>query len=158
MLVQDFLLRARDLHGGQPAVVDGDVRLTYAQLDDRVRRLAAGLQGLGVQPGETIACLSYNTFRYMEVFLGAAVAGAVLAPINTRLAPPETEFILNDGGARVLLLQSAFLPLLDAIRTRLTSVRHVVLMDGPARADTVAYEGMLERSDPLAARPRDWRE
>ncbi len=158
MLVQDFLLRARALYGSWPAVIDGDTRLTYAELGERVSRLAAGLQRLGVGPGDRVACLSYNGFRYLEVFLAAPLAGAALAPINTRLAPPETAFILNDGGARVLLVQSAFLPHLEAIRSQLAGLEHVVLLDGAPPADTLGYEALLAQADPHALRARPWQE
>lgn len=156
MLVHDFLLRARALYGPRLAVADGETRLTYSQLDDRVRRLAAALQTLGLEPGDVVACLSHNGFRYLEAFLAAPVAGVALAPINTRLAPPEMEFILNDSGARVLLLQSAFLPQFDAIKDRLSNVRHVVLMDGGNTAGLAGYETLLEQADPQRIRPRDW--
>jgi long-chain acyl-CoA synthetase len=156
MLVHDFLLRARDLYGACPAVVDGETRLTYSQLDNRVRRLAAALQALGLEPGDVVACLSHNSFRYMEAFLAAAAAGVVLAPINTRLAPPEMEFILNDSAARVLLLQPAFLPQLEAIRSRLATVQYIILLEGAASADALAYERLLEQADPQRICPREW--
>ncbi|NIP74364.1 MAG: long-chain fatty acid--CoA ligase, partial [Gammaproteobacteria bacterium] len=69
--------------GDAPAVADGAVRLSYRELDDRVRRLAAGLRNLGLAPGDRIAVLSLNSFRYMEVYLAAALGGHVVAPINT---------------------------------------------------------------------------
>ncbi len=158
MLVQNFLQHARALHGGHLAVVDAATRLTYAQLDERVRRLAAALQRLGVQAGDRVACLSHNGFRFMEVYLAAPLAGAALAPINTRLAPPETTFILNDGGARVLFLQAAFLPHWESIRAQLTAVEQVVVLDGTPPAGTLGYEQLLAQADPHACRPREWLE
>jgi long-chain acyl-CoA synthetase len=156
MFIHDFLARAASFYGDAPAVVDGETRLTYRQLDGRVRRLAAALQGLGLRHGDVVACLSLNGFRTMEAFLAASLAGVAVAPINTRLAPPETAFILNDGGAAVLLLQAAFLPHLESVRAELKTLRHIVVLDGADGPDVLGYEGLLERADPARLRLRAW--
>jgi long-chain acyl-CoA synthetase len=156
MLVHEFLVRAAKLYGPLPAVVDGERRFTYSQLDGRVRRLAAALQGLGLAQGDRAACLAHNGFRYLEAFLAAPLAGLVLAPINTRLAPPEVAFILNDAGARVLLIQAAYVPLLETIRGELKTVERVIVLDGSPDAGALDYEGLLAAADPAALRPRDW--
>jgi acyl-CoA synthetase (AMP-forming)/AMP-acid ligase II len=99
----DPLEHARRHHGHKVAVVDGDVRLDFAQLHDRAHRLAAGLRRLGVQPGERVAFLSGNSYRYVEAFCGIPGGGMVIVPLNTRLAPPELLAIVKDCRARVLI-------------------------------------------------------
>ena len=77
------------LHPERAAVVDGNRRLTYGALAERVRRLAGMLVARGLQRGSRIAILSENRAEYLELFLAAAMVGAVVACQNCRLAPPE---------------------------------------------------------------------
>jgi len=158
MLIADMLARAVHLFGSRPALVDGEVRLTYAELNGRVQLLAAALQGLGLRHGKHAAILAHNSFRYMEAYLAASPAGIVLAPINTRLSPRETAFILNDGEIEVLLLDAEFLPMLAQIRPELKTVRHVILLDGEPPPDVLGYENLLTAADPARVEPRAWAE
>ena len=70
-----MLERAATLFGRQPALVDGEIRLTYDQLNRRVYKLAAALQGLGLDHGHHVAILANNGFRYTEAYLAAPAAG-----------------------------------------------------------------------------------
>ena len=74
MLLQDMLARAVKLHGPYPALVDGETRYTYHELNERVRRLAAALQGLGLAHGSHVAVLAHNSHRYMETYLASPLA------------------------------------------------------------------------------------
>jgi long-chain acyl-CoA synthetase len=158
MFLHEMLDRAARLWGDAPAVVDGELRLTYRELDERVHRLAAGLQGLGLRHGEHIAVLSANGHRYMETYLAGALAGLVVAPINTRLSPRETAFILNDAEIGALLVGPGCLHTLEAMQDALETVRQVIVLDDTAGEDQLAYEELLARSDPGAVQRRDWRE
>jgi acyl-CoA synthetase (AMP-forming)/AMP-acid ligase II len=99
----DPLEHARRAHGNTIAVIDGDTRLDYFGLCDRSRRLAAGLETLGVKRGDRVALLSGNSHRYFEAFCAIPAHGMVIVPLNTRLAEPELRAILADAGARVLI-------------------------------------------------------
>lgn len=101
-LVGDILERSVLLYGDRPAVIDGDVRRTYAETSDRIRSLAAGILALGVEPGDHIGILANNSHRYFETYFAAHYAGTPLAPLNIRLSGPELEFIINDGELRAL--------------------------------------------------------
>lgn len=175
MLLQEMLDRAVRLFGGHPALVDGDVRMTYRQLDERVRKLSAALQGLGLAHGDHVAILSANSFRYMEAYLMGSVAGLVIAPINNRLNPRETAFILDDAEVKALLIGREFLPLLEEIRKDLPLLRHVIVMDGDGsegagwegnggkggslKSDGLhGYEALVAAADPASLRLRDWNE
>ena len=85
------------------AVVHGDDRLTYAQLHDRVTRLAHGLRGLGVRRGDRVAYLGPNHPAFLETLFAAGALGAILVPLNTRLATPELARHLADSGSRTLI-------------------------------------------------------
>jgi fatty-acyl-CoA synthase len=99
----DLLTRARRLFPDRVGVVDGDERWTYAELAERCDRLAWSLQrDLGVRPGDRVAWLCGNTHELLEAYFGVLLAGAILLPLNIRLAPAEQRFCLDDSGAAVL--------------------------------------------------------
>jgi long-chain acyl-CoA synthetase len=98
-----ILERAAELYADRPAVVDGNVRLTYAALAERVQRLAGVFAARGLNPGDRVALFGRNSFRSIEVHLACAHAGLILIPLNIRLARPEIELILNETDARLLL-------------------------------------------------------
>jgi long-chain acyl-CoA synthetase len=101
--IADPIERAMRTASEQEAVVCGDVRLSYAELADRLRRLGGALRGLGLQRGDRVAILAANCHRYIETYLAVPAAGFVLVPLNTRHAEPELRYALADSGARVLI-------------------------------------------------------
>src|SRR5271155_3691085 len=105
------------------AVVCGDLRFTYAQFAERAARLAGALRAAGVKPGDRVAFLSMNCHRLLEAYYGVLDAGAILLPLNIRLAPQELAFILNDAGAKFLFLEKDFLPVVDSFRQSATTVQ-----------------------------------
>jgi fatty-acyl-CoA synthase len=106
------------------AVVCNDDRFTYAQLAERVSRLAGALRQAGVQPGDRVAFLSSNCHRLLEAYYGVLEAGAVLLPLNIRLAPGELSYILNDSGATFLFAEKQLLGLADSFRKDITHVKN----------------------------------
>jgi len=94
--------RAATLHTGRIAVEQGDVRLTYGELCARAARLAGALRARGIRPGERVAILSRNNFRYLEINFACVHAGIVLIPLNHRLAARETDGILRRTDARLI--------------------------------------------------------
>ena len=99
----DFLARARSLFPDRVGVVDGDRRFTYAAFGERCDRLAHALRrDLGVAPGDRVAWLGGNTHELLEAYYGVLLAGAVLVPLNIRLAPAELAALLADCTPRVL--------------------------------------------------------
>src|SRR5215831_6679746 len=95
-----FLHYAEQQFSERTAVVCGDHRFTYAQFADRASRLANALRGMGLEAGDRVAFLSLNCHRLLEAYYGVVEAGAVLLPLNFRLAPGELAHILNDSGAK----------------------------------------------------------
>jgi HIP---CoA ligase len=91
------------------AVVDGDVRWTFAELGEHVRRCASAMIASGVERGDRVALWAPNGHRYIVAALGAVTAGALLVPINTRYKGEEARWILGKSGARLLLVDNGFL-------------------------------------------------
>ncbi|WP_160108220.1 AMP-binding protein [Pseudomonas izuensis] len=105
--VADILREHRRSRPTMQAVVDGDVRLTWPQLDARVNRLAQALQAAGVTHGERILWLGQNDFRVLEVLLAAAKLGAIFCPANWRQSGHELAFVIEDFKPKVVLWQQA---------------------------------------------------
>jgi long-chain acyl-CoA synthetase len=124
---------------------------TWAAFASRVARLASGLAGLGVQPGDRVAMLALNSDRYLEYFFAVPWAGAVFVPINTRLAPPEVVYWLNDSGASVLLIDDAFKPMLPKLQGRIGGVETIVDVGEGAAADgMVGFESLVDGKPEMA--------
>jgi fatty-acyl-CoA synthase len=117
------------------AVVCDDVRLTYKQFAERVGRLGGLLLSMGIEPGDRVAFLSTNCHRLMEAYYGVLEAGAVLLPLNIRLAPPELAYIVNNADAKVLFFERQFLPVVDAFRSSVPGVRTFIQLDAHPQAD-----------------------
>src|SRR5438552_12444063 len=97
------LHRAVDVFGNKIGVVYGSRQFTYAQFGERCERLCTALRKSGIQPGDRIAYLSYNTHQLLEGYYGVIQARAIVMPLNVRLSPVELVNILNHSGARMLL-------------------------------------------------------
>jgi acyl-CoA synthetase (AMP-forming)/AMP-acid ligase II len=97
MAALDFLVsRAAAVRPGQVAVIDGDVALTWRDLDARVSRAADALRSLGLTAGDRVAAAAYNSLDYLALYYGAARLGAVVCPLNYLCAPDELEYVLAD--------------------------------------------------------------
>ena len=148
----DFARRTRRLHGGRPAVVDGELRLTYEQLFDRCDRWSAALAGLGVRPGDRVATIAPNTHAQLEAFYAVPQLGAVLVPVNYRLTADDFVYIVNHSGTSVLCVDRDYLDTVDGVRDQLTCVRHFVAFEG-ARDGWLDYEAAVAAADPGFDRP-----
>ena len=149
----EFMRRARTLYPEREAVVDGEVRRTYAQFCERCDRWSAALQRLGVGQGDRVAYISPNTASNLESFYGVPQIGAVLVPINYRLNAAEVQYILRHSGARVVCAHADYLELVDGIRGECPAVEHVVALEG-ARDGWRDYEELLAAAAPESvARP-----
>ncbi|MEV7726490.1 FadD3 family acyl-CoA ligase [Streptomyces sp. NPDC087917] len=104
-LVRDAAAR----HGDREAVVDGRVRISYAQLGARVERAAAACVAAGVEVGDRVAVWAPNTLEWIVSALGAVSAGAVLVPLNTRFKGAEAAYVLHRSRARLLFVTGTFL-------------------------------------------------
>src|SRR3954447_9434684 len=129
----DFLARSASVYRDCVAIVDGDRRFTYSELQDRANRLAGALQAVGVSAGDRVAVLAPNGVAALEAHFGPMLIGAVLVMLNTRLASDELLWILKHCGAKVLIVDPELLPLVQA-----APIEHIVsdyekfLSDAPA--------------------------
>jgi fatty-acyl-CoA synthase len=148
----DFARRTRRLHSSREAVVDGSLRLTYAEFFDRCDRWSAALQGLGVQPGDRVATIAPNTHAQLESFYAVPQIGAVLVPINYRLTAEDFVYIVNHSGATVVCVAREYLAAVDGVRDQMPDVRHFVAFEGEA-AGWLDYEAAIAAAPPGFTRP-----
>lgn len=146
----EFTRRARRLYGSREAVVDGPLRLTYAQLFDRCDRWSAALQRLGLEPGDRVAYISNNTHAQLESFHAVPQIGAVLVPINYRLTADDFAFILAHSGAKMVCAAPGHLEAIDRIRDRIPTVETFVALEG-SREGWLAYEHEIASAAPPGA-------
>jgi fatty-acyl-CoA synthase len=146
----DFLKRALVAHETREAVVCGEVRLTYRQFGERVNRWANLMRGLGVEKGDRVAVLSQNCHRLLEAFFGTPVLGSILMPLNFRLLPDDFEYILNHGGARVLVVEEGLTLLIDPIRDKLATIEHFIVARNEAGGAGGGTPGWLDYETLLA--------
>ncbi len=146
------LLRAADIHADRPALVWKSTRTTYAEYRQRVSRLASGLQRRGIRPGDVVATLLPNIPAQAEAHFGVPACGAVLNTINTRLDPDTVGYIFGHAGAKIVLCDTALIPLAEAA---------IKAMDGPApqiievtdhgftpSGHYLTYDALLDSGDP----------
>jgi len=147
-----FLRYAEQQYPNKLGVVCGDSRFTYAQFADRARRLAGALRSLGVAPGDRVAFLSLNCHRLLEAYYGVLEAGAILLPLNIRLAPQELAFVLKNAGVKILFVGKEFVELANAFRKDVPQLQSLVLLEGSPQAEWLARENY----DELLARATPW--
>lgn len=138
-----LLRQSAQQHGSRPAIVDGDITLTYADLLQRSEQVARSLIALNVQAGDRVALWAPNVYEWIVAACGVHAAGAILVPLNTRMKGAEAADILERSGAKLLFcigdfLQQHYPALLRDCRP--ATLAHVVVLRGQPRAD-VALPG-----------------
>jgi acyl-CoA synthetase (AMP-forming)/AMP-acid ligase II len=132
----------------QMALVFEEQRLSYADLEARVRRLAGVLAGLGVGRGARVAALHTNSHRYVEAYYATALLGGVFIPVNYRAKQHELDHMLRASEASVLLVGERYLPAVQALRDGLPALRTLIGFDGGV-GDLGDYESLLAAAAPL---------
>jgi len=138
----------------QEITYQGKIRYNYLTLRERIGRLASGLENLGVEAGQTVAMMDFDSHRYLECFFAVPMMGAILQTVNVRLSAEQILFTLNHAKADVVLVNSEFLPIIAAIAGRLETVRTFVLINDEAEIKespvkfAAEYEAMLTAANP----------
>ncbi len=149
----EFARRTRRLYADREAVVDGDLRLTYAQFFDRCDRWSHVLQNdLKVGHGDRVAYIAPNTHAQLESFYAVPQLGAVLVPINYRLTADDFAYIIGHSGSRIVCAHSDYLEMVDSIRDQIPDVEHFVALEGK-RDGWLDYEPALAKATPEFMKP-----
>jgi fatty-acyl-CoA synthase len=157
LLIKDLLESGVKRTPEQVIVSATQNRFTYREFAERVGRLAAGLAGLGVERGDTVAIMDWDTHRYLECFFAVPMMGAVLHTVNVRLSPEQILYTINHADDDVILINSEFLPLLQRIWDQVDPGKKLVLLNDTGKpSQTVQtslsfdaeYEALLAAGDP----------
>jgi fatty-acyl-CoA synthase len=149
------LLHAPMMQAPEQEIVYRDLkRLTYAELRDRIGRLASALAAIGVRPGDTVGVLDWDSNRYLEAFFAIPMMGAVLQTVNVRLSPEQVAYTIDHAGPSTLLVNDEFVDLVQSILPKLSKVKTLVALSdrqAPATGQlqfSGEYEQLLAASSP----------
>jgi long-chain acyl-CoA synthetase len=140
------LERASELHGEKQALTDGRGSITYAKLYTRTLGLAGAFAALDVPLGGRVGFLGVNSVAHAECVTGIPAAGRILVDLNFRLNEAELQFILDDCGVEVLIIDPAQLDVARRLRGACATLRELVYDgEGPTPADCLSYEELAVR-------------
>jgi len=148
-----FLLERNADHADRPAFIDDQGTLTYGDLSQRVRSMAAGLRSLGLKREERVLLLMHDCNDWPVSFLGAMYAGLVPVAVNTLLTADDYAFMLENSRAQAVLVSGALLPTLTAAMTKSDNEVSKVIVSKPAaplHPAEVALETFLQANQPMA--------
>uniref|UniRef100_Q47HM9 AMP-dependent synthetase and ligase n=1 Tax=Dechloromonas aromatica (strain RCB) TaxID=159087 RepID=Q47HM9_DECAR len=154
LLIKQLLLTPLAIAPEQEITYQGKLRYNYRTLNERIGRLANVLTGLGVESGQTVAMMDWDSHRYLECFFAVPMMGAILQTVNVRLSPEQILYTLNHAKADVLLVNSEFFAILTQIAGQLETVKTIILISDEAElpiapvAMVGEYEALLAEASP----------
>ncbi len=141
-----LLYKRAMLDPNKEALVVGEVRRSYRELNERANRLANAMREMGVKRGDRVAVLALNEPEYLELYFGLGKIGVVLVPINHRLAPPEIAYIAGNCGAGIFIFGPEFTPVAEAIREQIPADTFIGITHAPPEWAR-AYEEVVGAAD-----------
>jgi 3-(methylthio)propionyl---CoA ligase len=160
LLISSLIDYAAENHGDTEIVsrrVEGDMhRYHYRDAQRRAKQLANALRHLGVKPGERVGTLAWNGYRHFEVYFAASGMGAITHTINPRLFPEQIAYIANHAEDAILFFDLTFVPLIEALHTKLPSIKHYVAMTDRAHMPEAKIPNLLCYEELLANEADDF--
>jgi len=144
MNTTEFLLITGSIVPDRPAISCEGKKVTYAEVSDRVNRLANALIGLGVQKGDMVSILQVNCSQFVEAYFAVAKVGAIFVPLNFRAKSDELSYMLNNCEAKVLLVGERYVDLVNDMRSQLSKAEHFICIESKP-------DGMLNYDELLAS-------
>ncbi len=143
--IGEFLTKRSFLTPDREGLVCEKVRRTYKELNDRANRLANAMKALGVGHGDRVGLLALNEPEFYDMYFGLGKIGAILVPVNYRLAGPEIQFILSDCSANVFVFGKEYKEVVDSIRKEIPSKELIAITDDPIEW-AKSYQTLMENS------------
>jgi fatty-acyl-CoA synthase len=159
-LTQDYQLtlpaimrRAEQLYGEREIVTrrpdKSFHRYNYTDFVTRAKRLAVALKGLGVEDGDRVGTLAWNTYQHLEAYFGVPSMGGVLHTLNPRLHEDDLAYIADHAGDKVMMVDEPLVPVLEKFRDRV-NLEHVIVFnygDEPVPDGMISYEDLISSAD-----------
>src|SRR2546430_925736 len=131
----------------KPALVMGDRSVTFREVDQLSDRLAVALAKRGVQPGDRVTIFMPNSIEFVIAFYGTLKAGGVVNPINSQSKEREVRFQVGDSGATAVVYHAALAPVVDAVRSELTSVRALAVTGDAAPSGVERFDDLVRTGE-----------
>jgi acyl-CoA synthetase (AMP-forming)/AMP-acid ligase II len=144
MVLGDLLERNASMLPEGIGIVFNDKKTSWAQLNERVDRLAAYLKNMGIKKGDKVSSLFFNCDQFVEIFFAIAKIGAISVPLNFRLVGRELEYIISNSESKLLFFGGEFKDVIASIRPNLDEVEHYIISDQDADGDYLKYEDIFK--------------
>jgi acyl-CoA synthetase (AMP-forming)/AMP-acid ligase II len=145
LLLGEMMSRNARKFPDKEALVYGETRLTYKQLNGRINRLAHALMDLGIKRDDKVAILAFNCNQFMESYFALAKMGGVAVPINFRLHPEEMAYIINQSDAKALIMGEAFVDIARGIQKDLPQVKDYISISGEPTEGMLHFESWVDK-------------
>ncbi len=161
LLISDLIKFAERHHGDAQVVsrrVEGDIhRYTYKDVAARSRKVARALDGLKLAFSDRVATLAWNGYRHLELYFGVSGSGRVLHTLNPRLHPDQIVWIANHAEDQVLCFDMSFLPIVQAVHARCTTIKHfIALCDADKLPKDTGIPGLMSYEAWVGAQSDDY--
>lgn len=159
LTIPTILRRAETLFGKKEIVSclpdRGIHRYTYREFARRAKKLAVGLQKLGVSQGDRVATLSWNHYQHMEAYFGVPGMGAVVHPLNIRFSPEDLGYIINHAEDQIIIVDQVLLPLFEQLKPGINVASVIVIpqTNEPIPAGYLNYEDVVGTGDEALFEP-----
>ncbi len=148
----NILTVTEESHPEKLAAICGVERFTYAQFKQRVDKLALGLKSIGIRQDDKVAIIHCNCHRFIETYFATAKIGAVLVPLNYRLATKDFIYILDNSQAKVLIGQLDLISSIIEKKKEIPLVKHIILTESVETEwiieEHIDYEELLKEASP----------
>jgi long-chain acyl-CoA synthetase len=147
MVITEFLDLSAVLVPERTAIAFEGRRYSYAQLKERVNRLADSLNKLGLAKGDRAAILEVNCNEYVEACFGVVRAGGIFVPLNFRIRQDELVYLVNKAEPEVLFVGSRYIDMVNGVRSQIPSVKHFIVIGGKAEG-MASYDQLIADGSP----------
>lgn len=155
LLCHRIIDHARTFNGGREVIsrsIEGPLHsTTYAEIRGRALKIAQALEGIGIQPGDRVATMAWNTWRHLESWYGILGAGAVYHTVNPRLFPEQIVYIVNHAEDRAIFTDLTFVPLLEKLQDSLPLLEAVIVMTDRAHMPETTLKNAICYEDWIGA-------
>ncbi|MBN1932364.1 MAG: fatty acid--CoA ligase [Desulfobacterales bacterium] len=147
LLIKNLLQSPLNYAPGQEIIYRDQMRYDYLTFQKRLSQLANALKKLGVQQGDTVAVMDWDSHRYLECFFAIPMMGAVLHMVNIRFSPEQILYTINHAKDDILIINTDFLPILKAFRDQIKTVKKIILIKEGGTLPEMTFTGDGEYED-----------
>lgn len=135
LLIKSLLAQTLKYNPQREIIYRNLFRMNYQEFNKRVRRLANLFENLGLEPGEVVGVMDWDSHRYLESFFAVPCYGAILHTINVRLSPTQILYTINHAEDKIILVHEDFVPIIEAIKDKITTVEKYIIISDKVYTD-----------------------